>query len=116
MKTHVAKNPNDQYELHTQLTEMTDTLEDVKTFYECNVCGQNIPSSVLESSEALQAYDHEIMDGVLICSNVSSMIEQVSDVKVIEELQDENGTNIIITTTSAANTIEHISENQAVVN
>lgn len=112
MKTHAAKNPNDQYELQTELTELTNTLENVKTFYECNVCGQNIPASALTSSEALQAYDHEIMDGVLICSNVSSMIEQVSDAKVIEELQNENGTNIIITTTSS--TIE-LSESQTMV-
>lgn len=113
MKTHTAKNPTEQYEVQNQLSELTNTLEDVKTFYECNVCGQNIPSTVLTSNEALQAYDHEIIDGVLICSNVSSIIEQVSDVKVIEELQDENGASIIITTTT--NPIECISGSQTVL-
>lgn len=113
MKTHAAKDPTDQYELQSQqLTELTNGLEEVKTFYECNVCNQNIPSSVLTSSEALQAYEHEIIDGVLICSNVSSMIEQVTDAKVIEELQDEIGTNIIIRTAPVANSVDHINSSE----
>lgn len=61
------------------------------------MCKMNIPSSVLTSPDELQAYNHEFLDDVLICSNVASIID---DGKIIEEIHDENGTNIILSTTT----------------
>lgn len=55
------------------------------------MCKMNIPSTTLSSPEELQAYNHEFIDDVLICSNVSS---------TIEEMHDGNGTNIILTTST----------------
>ncbi|XP_055302231.1 zinc finger protein 583-like [Sitodiplosis mosellana] len=66
------------------------------TVFECNMCKMNIPSSALSSTEELP-YNHELIDDVLICSNVASIIDNG---KIIEGIHDENGTNIILTTTT----------------
>lgn len=51
------------------------------TVYECNVCKRNIPLSALKSTDELQAYNHQIIDSVLICSNVlaASSIDDTDD-------------------------------------
>lgn len=56
-------------------------LED--TVYECNVCKRNIPLSALKSSEELQAFNHQIIDSVLICSNVTSNSLDASDASML---------------------------------
>lgn len=61
--------------------------------FECNMCKMNIPASVLSSNE-MHAYNHELINDVLICSNVASIID---DEKIIEEISDENSTNILST-------------------
>lgn len=91
MKTHANKNAIQEYDKET-----------TTTVYECNVCKQNIPPLALNSPETIQAYDHQIIDGVLICTNVSSIIDES---KTIEEIHDENGTNIILTSADDSDTI-----------
>lgn len=92
MKTHNDKNAQAQQQTEQSFDEKTTTV------FECNMCKMNIPSSVLTSPDVLlQAYNHEVIDDVLICSNVTSIIDND---KIIEEIQDENGSNIILTTTS----------------
>lgn len=85
MKSHSEKVAQQQQQI----------LDDKATVFECNMCKMNIPSSALSSSEELQAYNHEFIDDVLICSNVASIIDNG---KIIEEIHDETGTNIILTT------------------
>lgn len=91
MKSHTEKVAQQQQQQPQQ------QIFDAKTLFECNMCKMNIPSSALTSPEELQAYNHEFIDDVLICSNVASIIDNG---KIIEEIQDENGTNIILTTTT----------------
>lgn len=49
------------------------------TVYECNVCKRNIPLTALKSSEELHAFNHQIIDSVLICSNVTTNSADVDD-------------------------------------
>lgn len=89
MKSHSEKSAQQQL-------QQQDEIFDAKTtIFECNMCKMNIPSSALTSPEELQAYNHEFIDDVLICSNVASIIDNG---KIIEEIHDENGANIILTT------------------
>lgn len=97
MKSHVEKadqQQQQQQQEHQQI-EQQQIFDDKTTIFECDMCKMNIPSSVLTSPDELQAYNHEFIDDVLICSNVASIID---DGKMIEEIHDENGTNIILTT------------------
>lgn len=112
MKTHEPKTPSEQYVVQAQFTNLTS---DLKTFYECGVCNQNIPTSALATPETLKAYDHLLMDGVLICSNVKSIVEQVNEGTVIEEIQVENGTNIIVARSSPMAINQENNENETVV-
>lgn len=91
MKSHTEK-ATQQPQQH-QEQEIFDAKN---TIFECNMCKMTIPSSALSSVEELQAYNHEFIDDVLICSNVTSIID--NNGKIIEEIHDENGTNIILTT------------------
>lgn len=99
MKSHTEKAAQQQQLQEQQQQPLQQhqqqEIYDAKTIFECNMCKMNIPSSALSSSEELQAYNHEFIDDVLICSNVTSIIDSG---KIIEEIQDENGTNIILTT------------------
>lgn len=102
MKSHIEKANQQQQEQqqqheHDQLQQQQQQqiFDDKTTIFECNMCKMNIPSSVLASPDELQAYNHEFIDDVLICSNVASIID---DGKIIEEIHDENGTNIILAT------------------
>lgn len=105
MKSHIEKANQQQQQQeqqqqheHEQLQQQQQQIFDDKTtIFECNMCKMNIPSSVLTSPDDLAAYNHEFIDDVLICSNVASIID---DGKMIEEIHDENGTNIILTTTT----------------
>lgn len=92
MKSHTEKTAQQQQEQPQHQQQIFDAKT---TVFECNMCKMNIPSSALASTEELQAYNHEFIDDVLICSNVASIIDNG---KIIEEIQDENGTNIILTT------------------
>lgn len=74
------------------IVELEQTLKE--TNYECNICKLNIPFAALKSSEELQAYDHQIIDSVLICSKVESIIDNsasiptsVSDGELIDHSQ-----------------------------
>lgn len=97
MKSHTEKAAQQQQEQQQEQQQHQQQMFDAKnTVFECNMCKMNIPSSALSSSEELQAYNHEFIDDVLICSNVASIIDD--DGKIIEEIHDENGTNIILTT------------------
>lgn len=96
MKTHSEKVANTVSVTPTaqeQQQQQQDTYEN-KTIFECSMCKMNIPSTALTSPDELQAYDHEFIDDVLICSNVASIIDTG---KIIEEIHDENGSNIILT-------------------
>lgn len=84
MKSHTDKAIQQQQQVY-----------DSKTVFVCNMCKMNIPSSALSSPEELEGYNHEFINDVLICSNVASIIDNG---KIIDEIQDENGTNIILTT------------------
>lgn len=95
MKSHIEKANQQQQQEHEQLQQQQQIFDDKTTIFECDMCKMNIPSSVLTSPDELQAYNHEFIDDVLICSNVASIID---DGKMIEEIRDENGTNIILTT------------------
>lgn len=96
MKSHAEKEAQQQQQGQHQQQEQESQMYDVKTtVFECNMCKMNIPSSALASSDELQAYNHEFIDDVLICSNVASIIDSG---KIIEEIHDENVTNIILTT------------------
>lgn len=94
MKSHTEKD-NQHQQQQEQLDEQQQhqIFDDKTTIFECNICKMNIPSSV--SSDELQAYNHEFIDDILICSNVGSI-----NGKIIEEIHDEIGTNIILTTTT----------------
>lgn len=92
MKSHTEKAAQQQQEL-----QQDDIFDDKTAVFECNMCKTSIPSSALTSPDELQAYNHEFIDDVLICSNVASIIDSG---KIIEEIHDENGTNIILTTTT----------------
>lgn len=98
MKSHIEKanqqQQQQQQQEHEQLQQQ-QIFDDKTTIFECNMCKMNIPSSVLTVPDELQVYNHEFIDDVLICSNVASIID---DGKMIEEIHDENGTNIILTT------------------
>lgn len=71
MKIHMDKG------IETQDTDLEDTV------YECNVCKRNIPLSALKSSEELQAFNHQIIDSVLICSNVTTNSMDESDASMM---------------------------------
>lgn len=80
---------------HSEKVVQQEPFDNKTSVFECTMCKMNIPSSALTSPAELQAYDHEFIDDVLICSNVASIIDPG---KIIEEIQDENGSNIILTT------------------
>lgn len=87
MRTHVEKN------LQEQQQPLRQTLNDKNAIFQCDMCKMNIPSTMLTTPTELQAYNHEFIDDVLICANVSSIIDND---KVIEEIQNENGTSIVL--------------------
>lgn len=95
MKSHNDKANQEQQQHDQEQQQQQEIYDDKTTIFECNMCKTNIPSSALSSPEEMQAYNHEFIDDVLICSNVASILD---DGKLIEEIQDENGTNIILTT------------------
>lgn len=88
MKSHLEKTTQQH---HHQIYDNKNTI------FECDMCKMNIPSTVLSVPDELQSYNHEFIDDVLICSNVASIIDNG---KIIEEIHDANGTNIILTTTN----------------
>lgn len=84
MKIHIEK------EIGTQDVDLEDTV------YECNVCKRNIPLSALKSSEELHAFNHQIIDSVLICSNVTSNTIDASDDKHMIEHSEIAHTNVML--------------------
>lgn len=94
---HLQQQQQQQEEEEEEQRQQHQIYDDKTTIFECNMCKMNIPSSILTSPDELQAFNHEFIDDVLICSNVASIID---DGKIIEEIHDEHGTNIILTTTT----------------
>lgn len=84
MKIHMEKG------IETQETDLEDT------YYECNVCKRNIPLSALKSTEQLQAFNHQIIDSVLICSNVTANTMNASDSKHMIEHADIIQSNLLL--------------------
>lgn len=80
----------------TTTTEVISAVEEKQMIeqYECNMCKQNIPLTALKSSEELHAYEHEIIDNVLICSKVDSMIEHT---KFVDAMPDDGSASILLT-------------------
>lgn len=77
LKVHTLKSHTEKSSQHQQQQSAQQQVYDVKTtIFECNMCKMNIPSATLSSPEELQAYNHEFIDDVLICSNVSSMMDE----------------------------------------
>lgn len=94
MKSHTEKVMQQQQQQIQLQSSQQQTFDAKTTVFECNMCKMNIPSSALSSTEDLP-FNHELIDDVLICSNVASIIENG---KIIDGINDENGTNIILTT------------------
>lgn len=94
MKIHIERTTNSMIEIEQNAKT---------TAYECNICKLNIPISALKSSEELQAYDHQIIDNVLICSKVESIIDHT---KLIDEIEDDNSTNILLANVSDSELID----------
>lgn len=84
MKTHIDKTIQQQ--------QQQQNFDSKNTVFECEMCKMNIPSTALASTDGLRDYNHEFIDDVLICSNVTSIID---DDKLIS---DENDSKIILTT------------------
>lgn len=101
MRTHVEKNVQQQQQQQSlQEPELQSTqpmFADKNAIFQCNMCKMNIPSTILTSSIDLQAYNHEFIDDVLICSNITSIIDNE---KIIEQIKCENGPSIVLTSTS----------------
>lgn len=95
MKIHMDKG------IGTQDVDLEDTV------YECNVCKRNIPLSALKSSEELQAFNHQIIDSVLICSNVTaSSIDASDDNKHMIEHSDISPTHMMLPNIDGAECID----------
>lgn len=83
MKTHVDRGANTVIEPTSNVKETT---------YECNICKIIIPEITLKSSEKLQQYNHQLIDNMLICSKIESIIDHT---KLIAEIQDDSS-NILL--------------------
>lgn len=66
-----------------KVVDAPESIELEDTVYECNVCKRNIPLSALKSSEELQEFNHQIIDSVLICSNVTTNSIDVTDASIL---------------------------------
>lgn len=100
MRTHVDKNSQEQTLQQQQQQEpLRQTLNDKNAIFQCDMCKMNIPSTMLTAPTELQAYNHEFIDDVLICANLSSIIDNE---KIIEEIEIDNGTGIVLTNDSDA--------------
>lgn len=66
-----------------------DDKSDLSTIYECDVCNQHVTES---------SYEHQIVDGVLICSNLGSIIvdDTGGNGDLVEELDDDDGTHLML--------------------
>lgn len=84
MKIHMEKG------IETQEADLEDTV------YECNVCKRNIPLSALKSTEELQAFNHQIIDSVLICSNVTANSMDAADSKHMIEHSQITQANLML--------------------
>lgn len=84
MKIHMDK------EMGVPETDLEDTV------YECNVCKRNIPLSALKSAEELQAFNHQIIDSVLICSNVTSNALDTSNDKHLIQHSEITQANMLL--------------------
>lgn len=100
MKTHVDKNAQTQQEQLLNEPDQQPTqliFDDKNAIFQCNMCKMNIPSTILTSSIDLQAYNHEFIDDVLICSNITTIIE---DEKIIDHIETDDGSSIVLTSTN----------------
>lgn len=61
----------------------------LSTIYECNVCNQQVTDT---------SYDHQIVDGVLICSNLNSLMatEAGGSSDLGDEIRDSDGTSLLL--------------------
>lgn len=99
MKTHVHNNVQTHQQSLQEPEQQSTQLnfDDKNAIFQCNMCKMEIPSTILTSSIDLHAYNHEFIDDVLICSNITSIID--SD-KIIEHIEGEDGPSIVLTSTS----------------
>lgn len=67
-------------------TMQSDNIE-ITTIYNCNVCNQNV---------TLPSFEHEIVDGVLMCSNLGSIIEGEGDNDDLSDNIPNDGTGLIL--------------------
>lgn len=104
MRTHVDKNSQEQT-IQQQQEPLRQKLNDKNAIFQCDMCKMNIPSALLTTPTELQAYNHEFIDDVLICANISSIIDND---KIIEEIRDENGTSIILSNPDDSNAEQEI--------
>lgn len=87
-----------------EIEELANDESKTISIYECSVCNQNVTSS---------SYEHQIVDGVLICSNLNSIITHDNgDSNLIEEIHDGDGTDLILTT---ADDIHGTNEQQMII-
>lgn len=61
----------------------------LSTIYECNVCNQHVTES---------SFEHQIVDGVLICSNLNSIIvdDGGDNSDLVEMHNDDDDNNLIL--------------------
>lgn len=84
MKTHEK--------LETVQDQTNELIEDTKelTIFECNVCNQNVTTS---------AYEHQIVDGVLVCSNLDVIgnTDLVDDLNASDVVHADEADHLILT-------------------
>lgn len=72
--------------------QTNDLIEDSKelTIFECNVCNQNVTTST---------YEHHIVDGVLVCSNMDAIgnTDLVDDLNASDVVHTDDAGNLILT-------------------
>lgn len=102
MRTHVDKSLQPQQQQQQQRLQslqsqeqnvLQQTFDDKGAIFQCDMCKMNIPSMLLNAPDELQAYNHEVIDDVLICSNIASIIDND---KIIEQIQTETGQSIVL--------------------
>lgn len=75
-----------------KIHEKTDeaTLDDnakLTTIYKCNVCNQNV---------TFPSFEHEIIDSVLMCSNLASLMEAEADSGDLSDNVPNDDTDLIL--------------------
>lgn len=67
-------------------TMQSDSVK-MTTIYKCNVCNQNV---------TLPSFEHEIVDGVLMCSNLGSIIERETDNDDLSDNIPNDGSGLLL--------------------